>query len=34
MEKILYVFLWPSEIAATLAAWAFVACIVIYEVTR
>ena len=29
MDKILYIFLWPSELAATLAEWAFVAVVVV-----
>lgn len=34
MDKLLYVFLWPSELAATLAVWLFVGAIVISEVLR
>ena len=34
MDKILYIFLWPSELAATLAVWAFVAVVVVVEVMR
>lgn len=34
MERILLVFLWPSELAASIAAWAFVAAVIIAEVLR
>jgi len=34
VDKLLYVFLWPSELAATLAVWLFVGAIVISEVLR
>lgn len=34
MDKILHVFLWPSEFAATIAVWTFVAVVVVAEVLR
>ena len=34
MDKLLYVFLWPSELAATLAVVLFVAAVVVSEVLR
>lgn len=34
MDKLLYVFLWPSELAATIAVWMFVAAVVVSEVMR
>lgn len=34
MDRLLYVFLWPSEFAVTVAVWAFVAAVVVAEVLR
>lgn len=34
MDKLLYVFLWPSELATTLIVWAFVTYVVVSEVLR
>ena len=34
MDKLLYIFLWPSEVTATLAVWMFVAAVVVSEVMR